>query len=149
MLGKLESVSIGTPAITPDVVISGNVTIGGEVAEIFGQSAFPIVTVGNMDVNFSFVTTDPTVLALVQSQVVETITFTYKGVATAINPSTFALTADSDQMVYVLSAGYVVDVIEVAADNTSKNAIQYTVTIKACMLDGDEPTITKTFTAGA
>jgi len=150
MLGILESVSIGTPAITPDYIVSGEVNLGAGVEENFYQNPFPVISVGNLDIVFSFVTTDPAVLAMMQSNIVETITFNYKGTYSAVAASDLALTQNADTLTLVLSQGYIVDTIVPSADNASKTPGQYTVTIKACMVGTTEPTLTKTLTlAGA
>lgn len=151
MLGKVDTVSLATPAITLKNIINASVVIGGEVQENYYESPYPVITVGNMTgTEFKFETTDTAVVALVQSQKVKTVTISYKGVSTSIDASDFDLVEDADTLSYVLSSGYVAEAIEVAGDNNSKNPITYSITIKPCIdATGAEPTITKTFSAGS
>lgn len=153
MLGKCKTVTLTSPAnITADVIISGSANIGASVEELFGQEPLPIVTVGNIDCSFNFVTTDVSVTGLMQGQKVEGLTMEFACVGTdvEISGTNVSITADADVLKYELSHGYVSDVVEIAADNGSKSAAQYSVTIKAC-LSGEETatTIKRTFTAGA
>lgn len=134
MIGSLISAKFtvaGGETITLTNIISGNVTPGVAVSEQTYNSGWPTITLGNPSLVFNATVADELAGKVIQGNKVTAIEWVFGGVGTDIDPATMVITGTTSTLTVSSSFGYVVDALEVPADNSNSEPSTTTISIKA------------------